>query len=81
MARAVPCARQEQLQIEPFEAGEQVPIDESQVVAGHVLAKIGELDALPLALALSLALHAAAENLAANELQALEPPPLVDVFI
>ncbi len=55
------------------EPGVQVPVEEAQVVADDVVAVVGELDALPLALAAPLALHAAQENLARHQLELFEP--------
>ena len=48
-----------------------VPVDKPQIVAGNIVAKIGKLDALSLALAAPLPFHAAAKNLAADQLQPL----------
>ena len=60
------------LQKQAVEPGVAVPVDKSQVVAGHVAAKVGELDALPLARAASLAFQPPAKNLAADQFQPFE---------
>ena len=60
---------QEQFDDELVEPGVQVPIERPQVVARHVAAEVGKLDALPLALAAPLALHAATKNFARHQLQ------------
>ena len=57
------------LEKQPVEPRVRVPIDEPQVVAGHVAAKIGELDALPLALAAPLAFHPPAKDAPRDQLQ------------
>ncbi len=63
---------EEQLQEQLVEPGISVPIDESQIVAGHVIAEIGKLDALTFPFAAAFPFHAAAKNLARHELQSLE---------
>src|SRR5947209_2967026 len=55
------------------EAGVEVPVEEAEVVADDVVAVVGELDALPLALAAALALHAAHKDLARHQLELFEP--------
>ncbi len=60
---------EEQLEEQAVEAGVSVPIDEAEVVAGDVVAEVGELDALTFALAAALALHAAAEDAASDQLE------------
>ena len=47
---------EEHFQKQPIEPGVRVPIDEPQIVARHVAAEIGELDALPFALAAAVRL-------------------------
>ena len=59
----------EQADEEPIEPGVQVPVEEAQIVADDVIAIVGELDALPLAFAAPLALHAAEEDLARDQLE------------
>ena len=49
---------------EPVEPGVEVPVEKAQIVADDIVAIVGELDALALALAARLALHAAEEDLA-----------------
>ena len=51
------------------EAGEEVPVEEAEVVADDVVAVVGELDALPLALAAALALDPAEEDLPRHQLE------------
>ncbi len=63
---------EEELHDQLVEPGVEIPIDRPQVVAGDVGAEIGELDALPLALAPPLALHPPAKHLAGHQLQSLE---------
>ena len=63
---------QKHFEKQPVEPGIGVPIDEPQIIAGHVAAKIGEFNALPFPLAASLPLHPAAEDLPANQLEPLE---------
>ena len=63
---------QEQLQEQLVQPREQVPVHEPQIVARHVVAEVGELDALPLAAAAPFALHPPAEDLAADQLQTLQ---------
>ena len=46
---------EEHLQEQAVAPRERVPVDEPQIVAGHISAEVGELDALPLALAAPLA--------------------------
>ena len=43
-----------------------------QIVAGHVIAEVGELDALPLAFATTFPLHATSKYLASHQLQPLQ---------
>ena len=50
--------------------GQERPlIDPAQIVAGDIVAKVGELDALPLARAATFPAQTAAEDFAADELQ------------
>ncbi len=63
---------EKQLDDELVEPGVQIPIERPQVVARHVAAKVGELDALPFALAPPLALHPPAKHLARDQLQPFE---------
>ena len=63
----------EQADEEPVEPGVEVPVEEAQVVADDVVAIVGELDGLALALAAALALHAAEEDLARDQFQLLQP--------
>ena len=60
------------LQEEFLQAGVGVPIDEPQVVARHVVAEVGELDALALARAAAFAFHPPAKNLPAHKLESFE---------
>jgi hypothetical protein len=60
---------QEKLQEQSLQARKKVPIHEPQIIAGHVVAEVGEFDALPLPPAPPLTFHAAAEDLAADQLQ------------
>ena len=62
----------EEAQKEPIETGVEVPVEEAEVVADDVVAVVGELDALALLLAAALALHAAEEDLARDQLELLE---------
>ncbi len=62
----------EHFQKQAVEPGVGVPVDEPQIVARHVVAKIGELHALALAAAPPLAFHPPAKYLAANQLHPLE---------
>ena len=64
---------EEQAEEEPVEPGEQVPVEEPQVVADGVRPEVGELDPLALALAEPLALHAADEDLLRDQFELLEP--------
>ena len=64
---------QEQADEELVEAGEQVPVEEAQVVADDVVVVVGELDALALALRAPFALHPAEEDLARDQLELFEP--------
>src|SRR3954467_3351683 len=64
---------QEQAEEEAVESGVEVPVEEAEVVADDVVAVVGELDALPLALAAPLALHPAEEDLARHQLELFEP--------
>src|SRR5262249_49723357 len=63
----------EQAEEEAIKAGVKVPVEEAEVIADDVVAVIGELDRLALALAAPLALHAAEEDLARDQLELLEP--------
>ena len=63
---------QEQLQEQPVQPGVEIPVDEPQVVAGDVIAKVGELDALPFPSAAPFALHPTAKDLAADQLQSFQ---------
>ena len=63
---------QKEFQIQPLQPGEQIPINEPQIITGHILPKIRELDALPFALAAPFPLHPATEDLAAHQFQALK---------
>ena len=65
---------EEQAEEELVEAGVEVPIDESQVVADDVLPVVGELDRLPALLAPPLALELPGEDLAREH---IEPVKLV----
>src|SRR5205807_2183150 len=49
-----------------------IPVEKAQIIALDVVAIVGELDALPLALAAPLAFHEAEEDLARNQLELLE---------
>ena len=60
---------QEHLQEQLVQPRVHIPIDESQVVAGDVVAEVGELDTLTLAPAASFALHPTAKDLAADQFQ------------
>ena len=60
---------QEHLQEELFQPRVGVPIDEPQVVARHIVAEVGELDALALPRAAAFAFHPPAENLPAHQLE------------
>ena len=62
----------EQADEQAVEPGEEVPVEEAQVVADDVIAVVGELDALPLALAAPFALHPAEEDLARHQLELFE---------
>src|ERR1700722_2526355 len=57
---------------ETVEAGVKIPVEKAQVVADDIVFIIGELNALALFLAAPLALHAAHENLARNQLKLFE---------
>jgi len=63
---------QEHLQEQLVESSVEVPVDQPQVIAGDVIAEIGELHALALALAPPLAFHPAAEHFARHQFQPLE---------
>ena len=63
---------EKQFEEETVESSIEVPVDEPQVVSRDVIAKVGELDALPLPAALAFALEPAAEDFAADELETLE---------
>ena len=63
---------QEHLQEELLQPRVGVPIDEPQVVARHVVAEVGELDALALPRAAAFAFHPPAENLPAHQLEFFE---------
>jgi hypothetical protein len=63
---------EEQLEKQLVEPSIQVPVDEPQVVAGDVIAEVGKLDALPLALAAPLPFHPAAKDFSRYKLEALE---------
>ncbi len=63
---------QEQLEEQLVESCVEIPVHEPQVVAGHVVAEIGELDALALAATAALPFQSPAEDLAADQLQSLE---------
>ena len=52
--------------------GVQVPVEEAQIVADDVIAIVGELDALPLALGATFALHTAHEDLARHQFELFE---------
>jgi len=53
---------QKHLEEELLQTRVSVPVDESQIVARHIVAEVGEFDALALARAASLAFHAAPEK-------------------
>lgn len=63
---------EKQLDDQLVEAGVEVPIEQTQVVAGDVVTKVGELDALAFALATPFALHSATKDLARDKFQSLE---------
>ncbi len=56
-----------------IEPGVKIPIDKPQVVARHVVAKVGKLDALPFAATPSLTLHPSTKDLAGDEFEPFEP--------
>src|SRR2546425_10136739 len=63
---------QEQADEQAVEPAVQVPVKEAQVVANDVIAEVHELDRLPLALALALALQPAEKDLARRQLELLQ---------
>jgi hypothetical protein len=63
---------QEHLEEQPVEPGVGVPVDEPQVVAGDVVAEVGELDALPFPPAPPLPFHPPTKDLAADQLHRLQ---------
>ena len=64
---------EEELEEEAFEAGVDVPVDEAEVVADDVVAVVGELHALAPSFAAALALHLAGEDLAADQIELVQP--------
>jgi hypothetical protein len=54
------------------EPGVEIPVEGSQVVAGDVVAIVGEFDTLTLPLAPPLPLHPATKDLAGHQLEPLE---------
>src|SRR5690606_15357273 len=63
---------EEELDDQLVETCVEVPVEGSQVVAGDVVAKVGEFDTLPFPLAPSFPFHASAEDLARDQLHPLE---------
>jgi hypothetical protein len=57
---------------EPIQTSKEVPVEEAQIVADHVIAIIGELDALPLAFAASLSLHPTEKDFPRHQLELFE---------
>jgi hypothetical protein len=62
----------EQTNEEAIEASEKVPVEKAEVVADHIISIIGELDALPLALAAPLAFDAAEKDFPRHQLELFE---------
>ena len=64
---------QEEFDEQPIEPRVEIPIDEPQIVALRVVAIVGELDAATLARTASLPFEPAEKNLAAHQVERLEP--------
>ena len=56
------------LQVEAIEPSKEVPIDESKVIARDVVSEVSEFDTLSFSFAASLPFHAAAKDLARDQL-------------
>ena len=63
---------QKQLEKQAVEPSVEIPIDEAQIVAGDIIAEVGELDALPFAAAATFTFHPSAKDLATHQLQPLQ---------
>jgi hypothetical protein len=59
-------------QEQSIESREEVPVQESQIVADRIRPKVGELDALSFSLCQSLAFGLANENLLRNDFEPLQ---------
>ena len=64
---------QEQLEEQLVEPRVEIPVHEPQVIARHVVAEVGELDALALAATAALPFQPPAEDLAADQFQPFQP--------
>ena len=62
----------EELHVQAIKAAEDVPVDVAEVVTDAIRAVIGELDALTLAWAAPLALHAPSKGAARRQREPLE---------
>ena len=65
---------EEQFEDEFFEPGVKIPVQEPQVVARRVVAKVGEFDALSAAPAAALAFHSSAKNFPRDQFEPFELP-------
>jgi len=65
--------RVEQLDQHLVQAGEDVIVDATEVVAGVIFAKVGEIDGAPVPLRTVLTAEATSESVSAVELEALQP--------
>ena len=64
---------EEQLEEQAVESRVEIPVEEPKVVAVDILAKVGELDAMTLALRSPFALQMPRQHLARGELQLFKP--------
>src|SRR5205823_958583 len=61
------------LEKQPIEPAIDVPVDEAKIIANDVVAIVGELDRLTAPLAPALAFELAGEQLAAHDIELIEP--------
>jgi cardiolipin synthase len=63
---------EEDLQVEPIESGEEIPVDESKIVAGDVISEVGEFDTLSFAFAAAFPFHPSAKDFSGDQFHPLK---------